>query len=172
MPSLTICSDRTRWLFVSPLWQGCKGQYKQEKQNEEDILAWVYDIEHFGNCEENIDFVIETLKEVVEVGADVINLPNTVERFRIKPLVDMVEKVYKALGDKAIISVHHHNDLGMSTASTVESYFAGATQLECSLNGLGERCGNTNMYEVAIVLHNSGIESNLNLDKICDKQYI
>ncbi len=125
-----------------------------------------FSAEHFGDCEENIDFVTDTLKEVVKAGADVINLPNTVERYRIKPLVDMVNKVYEALPKDVVIAVHHHNDLGMSTASTVESYFAGATQLECSLNGLGERAGNTNMYEVAVALYNSGVELDLNLEKI------
>ena len=54
----------------------------------------------------------------------------------------------------------------MATAVTVESYFAGAVQLECALNGLGERAGNTNMYEVAVALHNSGVDVPLNLEKI------
>lgn len=54
----------------------------------------------------------------------------------------------------------------MATASTVESYFSGATQLECSLNGLGERAGNTNMYEVAVALHNCGVNVPLKLDEI------
>lgn len=124
-----------------------------------------FSAEHFGDSEENIDFVIGTLKEVVKAGADVINLPNTVERYRIKPLVDMVNKVYEALPKDITIAVHHHNDLGMSTASTVESYFAGATQLECSLNGLGERAGNTNMYEVAVALYNSDVKLDLDMEK-------
>ena len=53
----------------------------------------------------------------------------------------------------------------MATATTIESYFVGATQLECCLNGLGERCGNTNFYEVAVVLYNNGIKTNLNYNK-------
>ena len=125
-----------------------------------------FSVEHFGDCSENIDFVIETLQEVVKAGASVINLPNTVERTRIKTFVDMVEKVYNALPKDITIAVHCHNDLGMATAATVESYFAGATQLECSLNGLGERAGNTNIYEVAIALHNSGVDVPLNLSDI------
>ena len=125
-----------------------------------------FSVEHFGDCMDNLDFVIDTLKEVVKSGANVINLPNTVERTRIKTFVDMVEKVYNALPKDIMIAVHCHNDLGMATAATVESYFAGATQLECCLNGLGERAGNTNMYEVAIALHNSGVEVPLNLGNI------
>lgn len=125
-----------------------------------------FSVEHFGDCHENIDFVIAALKEVVKAGATVINLPNTVERTRPKLFVDLVEKVYNALPKDIIISVHNHNDLGMATAVTVESYFAGAIQLECALNGLGERAGNTNMYEVAVALHNSGVDVPLNLEKI------
>lgn len=125
-----------------------------------------FSIEHFGDCAENIDYVIDTLQEVVKAGATTINLPNTVERERVKNYVDLVEKVYNALPKDVIISVHCHNDLGMATAATVESYFAGATQLECSLNGLGERAGNTNMYEVAVALHNSGVDVPLNLGEI------
>lgn len=131
-----------------------------------------FSVEHFGDCHENIDFVIDTLKEVVKAGANVINLPNTVERVRPKKFVDLVEKVYNALTKDIIIAVHNHNDLGMATATTVESYFAGAIQLECALNGLGERAGNTNLYEVAIALHNSGVNVPLNLEKIYETALI
>ena len=125
-----------------------------------------FSVEHFGDCSENLDYVIDTLKDVVQAGANVINLPNTVERTRVKTFVDMVEKVYNALPKDVMIAVHCHNDLGMATAATVESYFAGATQLECCLNGLGERAGNTNIYEVAVALHNSGVDVPLNLGEI------
>ena len=125
-----------------------------------------FSVEHFGDCMENLPFVIDTLQEVVKAGATVINLPNTVERTRIKTFVDMVAQVYEALPKDIMIAVHCHNDLGMATAATVESYFAGATQLECCLNGLGERAGNTNMYEVAVALHNSGVDVPLNLVEI------
>lgn len=125
-----------------------------------------FSVEHFGDCMENLDFVIPTLKEVVNAGATIINLPNTVERTRIKTFVDMVEQVHEALPKDVAIAVHCHNDLGMATAATVESYFSGATQLECCLNGLGERAGNTNLFEVAIALHNSGVDVPLKLDEI------
>lgn len=125
-----------------------------------------FSVEHFGDCIENLDWVVSALKDVVKAGATTINLPNTVERYRVKTYVHMVEKVYNELPKDIAISVHCHNDLGMATAATVESYFAGAVQLECALNGLGERAGNTNMYEVAIALHNSGIQTGLQLNKI------
>lgn len=125
-----------------------------------------FSAEHFGDCMDNLDFVIETLQAVVKAGATVINLPNTVERYRPMVFVDMVRKVVAALPGHVTIAVHMHNDLGMATATTVESFFAGATQLECALNGLGERAGNTNIYEVAVALHNCGVEKPLNMNEI------
>lgn len=125
-----------------------------------------FSVEHFGDCRENIDEVVEALKDIVKAGANVINLPNTVERFRPMEFIEMVKKVRNALPESVTIAVHCHNDLGMASATTVESYFAGATQLECSLNGLGERAGNTNMYEVAVALHNSDVDVPLNMQNI------
>ncbi len=122
--------------------------------------------EHFGDCRENLDEVIDAVQDVVKAGAKIINLPNTVERFRPMEFIQMVEKMRNALPKDIIIAVHCHNDLGMASATTVESFFAGADQLECSLNGLGERAGNTNMYEVAVSLYNSGVNVPLNMSKI------
>ncbi len=85
-----------------------------------------FSVEHFGDCEENIYFVIDVLKEIAQKGATTINLPNTVERYRPARFINLVKKVKEALSDDIIISVHNHNDLGMATATTVESFFAGA----------------------------------------------
>lgn len=125
-----------------------------------------FSAEHFGDCRENLPWVIETFQRIVEAGATIINLPNTVERRRPSEFVAMVEKVVEALPDYVTVAVHCHNDLGMGTATTVESYFAGAIQLECGLNGLGERAGNTNLYEVAVALHNNGVKVPLDLSQI------
>lgn len=131
-----------------------------------------FSVEHFGDCRENLSFVIDSLHEVVEAGATVLNLPNTVERTRPLDFVKMVEEVYKALPKNVMIAVHCHNDLGMATATTVESFFAGATQLEVCLNGLGERAGNTNIYEVATSLYNSGVDVPLDFSKIYETALI
>lgn len=125
-----------------------------------------FSVEHFGDCGENLSFVIDSLQEIVASGASVVNLPNTVERTRPMEFIKMVEAVVKALPKETTIAVHCHNDLGMATATTVESFFAGASQLECSLNGLGERAGNTNIYEVAVSLYNCGVEVPLELSQI------
>ena len=131
-----------------------------------------FSVEHFGDCFENLDFVIDVLKEVVQMGATVLNLPNTVERSCPSAFVKMIEKVRNSIDESITISVHNHNDLGMATATTVESYFKGAVQLECALNGLGERAGNTNFYEVAVVLHNMGVDVPVDLSKIYETALI
>ena len=131
-----------------------------------------FSVEHFGDCAENLDFVIDVLKDTVQMGASVLNLPNTVERTHPSAFVQMIEKVRNSIDESVTISVHNHNDLGMATATTVESYFKGAVQLECALNGLGERAGNTNFYEVAVALHNSGVELPVDLSKIYETALI
>lgn len=131
-----------------------------------------FSVEHFGDCAQNIDFVIDTLKKIVSAGASIINLPNTVERTRPTTFLELVKLVKKSLPDDVIISLHNHNDLGMATATTVEGYFAGATQLECCINGLGERAGNTDFAQVAVALHNNGVKVPVNLDKIYETSMI
>jgi len=117
-----------------------------------------FSVEHFGDCSENLPFVIDSLQEITEAGATVINLSNTVERTRPLKFVEMMKTVFENLPDGVTTSVHCHNDLGMATATAVESYFGGASQLECSLNGLGERAGIASLYEVALSLYNCGVE--------------
>ena len=122
--------------------------------------------EHFGDCLDTVDFAIKVFQAAIDAGADVINLANTVERYRPMIFLDMIEQVVNSLTGNAIISVHTHNDLGMATATTVESFFKGVTQIETSLNGLGERAGNTNLFEVACALYNCGEKVDLNMEEI------
>lgn len=139
-------------------------RYAKELMGEKGEVQ--FSVEHFGDCSENLSFVIDSLLEIAEAGANVLNLPNTVERYRPFQFTKMIETVRAAIPANVVISVHNHNDLGMATATTVESFFAGADQLECCLNGLGERAGNTNLFEVAVALHNCGVEVPLNLGHI------
>jgi 2-isopropylmalate synthase len=122
--------------------------------------------EHFGDCLHSVEFALEVFRTAVDSGADIINLPNTVERTRPKFFWDMAKEVIQKIQRETTFSVHTHNDLGMATAVTVESFFLGIKQLETSLNGLGERAGNTNIYEVAVALLNSGVEVDLNFSEI------
>jgi 2-isopropylmalate synthase len=100
------------------------------------------------------DFLAEVVEAVIEAGATVVNIPDTVgyaipEEFGrvISGLFERVSSI-----DEAIISVHCHNDLGLATANSLAAVAAGARQLECTVNGIGERAGNAAMEELVMAL--------------------
>jgi len=134
--------------------------------------------EHFGDCLENLPWLIGTLQEIVWAGAEIINLPNTVERTSPEIFSGMVSQVVKELpgiwlGKQIKAAVHCHNDLGMATATSLASYQSGfVSQIEVALNGLGERAGNANLQEVAIALENLHIRTNLNLTNLYEASLI
>lgn len=100
------------------------------------------------------DFLAKVTEEVIKAGATVINIPDTTgyclpQMFgdKIKYLMDNVSNM-----DKAILSTHCHNDLGMATANTISGVLNGARQVEVTINGIGERAGNTSLEEVVMTL--------------------
>ncbi len=106
------------------------------------------------------DFLIRVIQAAVDAGATVVNIPDTTgyslpEAFgaRIKSLSDNVIGI-----ENVIISVHTHNDLGMATALALEGVKNGARQIECTINGLGERAGNTALEEVVMAIKMHGDE--------------
>ena len=100
------------------------------------------------------DYLIETVKVAVERGATTINIPDTVgytaPRESAQIIKDLLDNVPDL--DKCIIATHCHNDLGMATANSLAAVEAGARQIECTINGLGERAGNTALEEVVMAL--------------------
>ena len=91
------------------------------------------------------DYLARVIEAVIEAGATVVNIPDTTGYClphqygeKIAYLVNHVPNI-----DKAIISCHCHNDLGLATANSIAGIIAGARQIECTINGLGERAGNT-----------------------------
>ena len=102
----------------------------------------------------DLEFLARLTEQVIKAGATVVNLPDTTgyvlpnEMFdRISYLMNNVPNI-----DKAIISMHNHNDLGMATANTIAGIQAGARQVEVTINGIGERAGNTSLEEIAMIL--------------------
>jgi len=100
------------------------------------------------------DFLAKVCEEVIKAGATVLNIPDTTgyclpEEYgqKIKFLRDNVKDI-----DKAILSCHCHNDLGMATANSISGIINGARQIECTINGLGERAGNTALEEVVMII--------------------
>src|SRR3989338_8905954 len=102
----------------------------------------------------NLEFLARMIEAVIVAGATTVNIPDTTgyclpDEYgkKIKYLVDHVKNI-----DRAIISVHCHNDLGMATANSLAGIRNGARQVEVTMNGIGERAGNTSLEEVAMIL--------------------
>jgi len=103
----------------------------------------------------NLDFLCKIVEVVIDAGARTINIPDTVgytvpmefEKI-ISTLLNKVPNI-----DKAIISVHCHNDLGLAVANSIAAVKAGARQVECTINGIGERAGNASLEEIVMALN-------------------
>ena len=98
------------------------------------------------------DFLCKVFEAAIEAGATVVNLPDTVGYAIPHEFAEMVKYVRKHTPniDRAILSVHCHNDLGLATANTLAAIDAGARQAEVTINGIGERAGNTSLEEVVM----------------------
>jgi len=115
---------------------------------------FVEDVEF--SCEDagrsDIGFMKEISDAVIEAGATTINLPDTVG-FRLPfEIGEMVKIMSEYTKERAIISVHNHNDLGLGVANSLEAVVNGARQVECTINGLGERAGNAALEEIVMTL--------------------
>ncbi len=150
------------FIATSPLHMKHKLQMEPEQVHEAVIDSVTYarklcdDVE--WSCEDGSrsehDFLCRTVESAIKCGARTINIPDTVgytlpEEFAalITMLLNRVPNI-----DKAIISVHCHNDLGLAVANSLAAVGAGARQIECTINGLGERAGNAAMEEIVMAL--------------------
>ena len=102
----------------------------------------------------DFDYLCKVVEETIKAGATVINIPDTVgytipEEFSelIRKLIGRVPNI-----DKAILSVHCHNDLGLAVANSIAAIRSGANQVECTINGIGERAGNAALEEIVMIL--------------------
>lgn len=98
--------------------------------------------------------MIEVIQIAVDEGANTINIPDTVGYIMPEEYSDIIKKVRAGVVgiENVDISVHCHNDLGLAVANSLAAIRAGATQVECTVNGIGERAGNTSMEEVVMAL--------------------
>lgn len=141
-------------------------QHKLKKTREEALEIAVAAVKFARNlCEDvefsaedalrsDVDFLCRVVEAVIAAGASTVNLPDTVGYtmpFEIEKVIStVVNKVPNV--DKARISVHCHNDLGLSVANSLMAVNAGASQIECTINGIGERAGNCSLEEVVMGL--------------------
>jgi 2-isopropylmalate synthase len=97
-------------------------------------------------------YLEEVSKAVVEAGARTVNLPDTVGYSVPDEYGDLIGRIAKVLGDRAVVSVHCHDDLGLAVANSLAAVRAGARQVECTINGIGERAGNAALEEVVMAI--------------------
>ncbi len=150
------------FISTSPLHMKWKLQMEPEQVHQAVIDSVTHarnlcpDVE--WSCEDGSrtehDFLCRTVESAIKAGARTINIPDTVgyaipAEFAalIRMLFDRVPNI-----DKAVVSVHCHNDLGLAVANSLAAVGAGARQVECTVNGLGERAGNASMEEIVMAL--------------------
>lgn len=155
-----------------------KFQSNREEILERAIAAvkyakrYVDDVEFYAEDAGRTDneYLARVVEAVIKAGATVVNIPDTTgyclpDEYgnKIRYLMEHVDGI-----DKAIISTHCHNDLGLATANTFSGVLNGARQVEVTINGIGERAGNTSLEEISMILkcHKLDIETNINTTKI------
>src|SRR5574344_797348 len=158
-------------------------KYKFNSNREEIIERAVAAVKYARKYVEDVEFYAEdagrtdneylahVVEAVIKAGATVVNIPDTTGYClpseygaKIKYLFDNVDGI-----DNAVISTHCHNDLGMATANTMAGILNGGRQVEVTINGVGERAGNTSLEEVVMILKSHkeiGIDTNINTKKI------
>ncbi|NLY47212.1 MAG: 2-isopropylmalate synthase [Tissierella sp.] len=120
----------------------------------------------------NPDFLAEIFDRVIEAGAKIINIPDTVGYITPDEYYNFIMDIRKKSKhlDKVEIAVHCHNDIGLAVANTLAAAKAGATQLECTVNGIGERAGNAALEELVMIMNvrqdQYGFISNINTKEI------
>jgi 2-isopropylmalate synthase len=158
-------ADRPRihtFIGTSPLHR----QYQLQMDEEQVLDKIIATVERARNHCDNVqwspmdatrteeDYLCRTVEAAVKAGATTINIPDTVGYTAPKESADIIRMLLERVpgADKVIFSTHCHNDLGMATANSLAAVEAGARQVECTINGLGERAGNAALEEIVMAL--------------------
>ncbi|GHF30641.1 2-isopropylmalate synthase [Kordiimonas sediminis] len=154
------------FIATSPLHM----EYKLQMQPDEVIEAIHKSVSHARNLIPNvewsaedatrteIDFLCKAVETAIRAGATTINLPDTVGYATPDEYAEMFRSVIARVpdADKAIFSTHCHNDLGLAVANSLAGIAGGARQVECTINGIGERAGNAAMEEIVMAIKTRG----------------
>lgn len=140
-------------------------KYKLKKSREQVLDDAVRAVEMARRYTDDVEFSAEDAtrtepeyleqvsKAVVAAGATTVNLPDTVGFSVPTEYGELIGRIARALGDTAIVSVHCHDDLGLAVANSIAAVEAGARQIECTINGIGERAGNCSLEEVVMAFN-------------------
>src|SRR5579864_5826821 len=118
------------------------------------------------------EFLCQVLEAVVEAGATTLNIPDTVGYTMPAEFSELIHTIRRRVRgiEGVTISAHCHNDLGLAVANSLAAIAAGARQVECTINGIGERAGNASLEEIAAALHvrseRYGVTTNIKLDQL------
>jgi 2-isopropylmalate synthase len=131
---------------------------------------FVDDVQYYAAdaCRAETGYLYCVLEAVIEAGARTVNIADAIGFYVPTEWGKLIRGIRKNVPniDKAVLSVHCHNDLGMATANSLEALVSGARQVECAINGIGERTGNARLEEVAMAIHARkgvlGLETGLN----------
>lgn len=114
-----------------------------------------------------LSYLYEVLEAVIEAGASTVNIPDTVGYALPHQFGELIKGIRENVSniEKAVISVHCHNDLGLAVANSLSAIINGARQVECTINGIGERAGNSSLEEIVMILKTRsdllGLETNI-----------
>lgn len=120
-----------------------------------------------------LDFLARAAQTALDAGATTLNFPDTVgysTPAEMKAMITHIRENVKGI-EKAVISVHCHDDLGMAVANSLAAAEAGATQIECTVNGIGERAGNAAMEEIVMAIKTRGDHYGLHTDIVTERIY-
>src|SRR6266436_4997888 len=141
-------------------------KYKLRKSRAEVLKASVEAVRHArGYCEDvefspedasrsDFDYMCDVLEAVIDAGARTINIPDTVGYAIPREWGERIARIRERVGNSsnAVLSVHCHNDLGQAVANSLAALQSGARQVECTINGIGERAGNASLEEIVMAL--------------------
>jgi 2-isopropylmalate synthase len=120
----------------------------------------------------DFEYLCQVVFAVIECGATIVNLPDTVGYSTPDEYADLFRKVKARISahPNVVLSAHCHDDLGLAVANSIAAIEGGARQIECTVNGIGERAGNASLEELAVALHvrqnRYGVSTGLRLDKL------
>src|ERR1700688_4805375 len=148
------------FIATSPIHLKYKLKKSQEQVLEEAVAAVELARRHVDDVEFSAedgartepDFLEKVSKAVVAAGARTVNIADTVGYATPKEYGALIGRIVKALGNSAIVSAHCHDDLGLAVANSLAAVEAGARQIECTINGIGERAGNCSLEEIVMVM--------------------